>query len=88
MQLLNTDSLQVESFSDSEILIYAILFHVWDSPKVEVSLKDIKAGVAIHKPGYLKLQRSSELAAQDGLKYFGLIPVAYSNINSTNNDLQ
>jgi hypothetical protein len=50
---------------------YAILSHTWlPDNSEEVSLQDLQAGSADHKPGYDKIQFCAKQAAVDSLKYF------------------
>ncbi|KAK0654340.1 hypothetical protein QBC41DRAFT_199241, partial [Cercophora samala] len=67
MRLLNTDTLKLETFYDSEIPIYAILSHTWD--REEVLFQDIENGTAEGRYGYAKLKGAVEQAIRDGFKY-------------------
>lgn len=69
MRLLNTTTLELESFLDIVIPPYAILSHVWGPAKDEVSFEDMQTGSAKHKPGYTKLEKASLVAASQGFGY-------------------
>lgn len=70
MRLLNTTILELESFADNAIPPHAILSHVWGPANDAVSIEDMQAGSAAkEKPGYIKLRRSSLIAAHDGFKH-------------------
>jgi hypothetical protein len=69
MRLLNTTTLEVESFADNAVPSYAILSHVWGPATDEVSFEDMRNGAGKLKPGYVKLQKSSLIATNDGYKH-------------------
>ena len=67
MRLLNTFTLQPETFVDDEIPHYAILSHTWG--KEEVSLQDLLAGRGKQLLGYLKIEGCCKQAKSDGFHY-------------------
>lgn len=69
MRLLNTDTLKLEEFFDSEVPEYAILSHRWG--KEEVSLQELmsEAETMKSKAGYTKIQNFCALAKRNGHKY-------------------
>src|SRR5271155_2971591 len=68
MRLLNSKTLKLEEFPESEIPKYAILSHTWG--KDEISFQDMQTGSAGKKAGYTKIKFSSAQALDDGLDYF------------------
>jgi hypothetical protein len=67
MRLLNTSTLQVEEFLQSEVPDYVILSHTWGSE--EVTLQDILSNVAPSKKGFAKLVGCCKRAKDDGFTY-------------------
>ncbi|CAN9142654.1 unnamed protein product [Alternaria alternata] len=67
MRLLNTSTLQVEEFLQSQVPDYVILSHTWGSE--EVTLQDILSNVAPSKKGFAKLIGCCKRAKDDGFKY-------------------
>ena len=67
MRLLNTSTLQVEEFLQSEVPDYVILSHTWGSE--EVTLQDILSNVAPSKKGFAKLIGCCKRAKDDGFTY-------------------
>jgi hypothetical protein len=67
MRLINTSTYQLEEFFGSQIPKYAILSHTWEDE--EVSFKDISDGTHAHKKGFVKIAKTCELAASEGLAY-------------------
>ncbi|KAJ6199252.1 heterokaryon incompatibility protein-domain-containing protein [Bipolaris maydis] len=64
----------LESFSEDEIPVYAILSHTWGRSGDEVQFEDIQGGQKDYgdtsKPGYEKLRFCQEKVEKDGLAYF------------------
>lgn len=67
MRLLNTTSLEVEEFLQSQVPEYVILSHTWREE--EVTLQDLLLGVAPSKKGFAKLTGCCEKAKNDGFRY-------------------
>ncbi|THU96036.1 HET-domain-containing protein [Dendrothele bispora CBS 962.96] len=77
MRLINTTTLQVVEFLSIDIPPYAILSHTWGSE--EVTFRDmvlrtgdlaVEASKRIEqKAGFIKIQRSCEIAKRDGFEY-------------------
>lgn len=63
MRLLVTTTLKLVYFPDNAVPQYAILSHIWGIN--EVMFEDFNLGGFEGKAGYHKIQRSSEIAAQD-----------------------
>jgi hypothetical protein len=67
MRLLNTTTLEVEEFLQSQVPEYVILSHTWREE--EVTLQDLLLGVAPSKKGFAKLTGCCEKAKNDGFRY-------------------
>ncbi|KAH8819884.1 heterokaryon incompatibility protein-domain-containing protein [Xylogone sp. PMI_703] len=70
MWLLNTNTMRLEEFFGARTPPYAILSHTWDEE--EVSFKEIFGGPSEQtkrKRGYEKIEKTCEIAAQNGFKY-------------------
>ncbi|KAL3426462.1 het domain protein [Phlyctema vagabunda] len=63
------DNLKIRLERDALVTNYAILSHVWGSPKDEVSFEDMLAGTGESKKGYAKLVGCCKQAQKDGLAY-------------------
>jgi hypothetical protein len=59
----------IERDSDN-LPAYAILSHTWGADDEEVTYRDLKQGIGIHKPGYEKIRFCAKQADQDGLRLF------------------
>ncbi len=75
MRLINTFTLQLESFSSSKVAPpYAILSHTWGEDKDEVSFEEMKPNLQLsqveNKPGLEKIKMTCQLARKEhNLKY-------------------
>jgi hypothetical protein len=70
MRLLNTSTLRLESFFDSEIPEYAILSHTWGKEEVLFDdIHDTTKTLPVHKKGFAKVQGSCDQARRDGYGY-------------------
>lgn len=67
MRLLQTNTLQLEEFFDSQIPPYAILSHRWSHH--EVSFKEMRKGTAPQGSGMAKIQSFCQLAATRGFDW-------------------
>ena len=67
MRLLNTKTLVLEEFFDSQIPKYAILSHRWGER--EVTYKEMRRGKAPKGPGLTKIKKFCALAAERGFKW-------------------
>ncbi|TQV90555.1 ankyrin repeat-containing protein [Cordyceps javanica] len=68
MRLLNTRSLALEFFTGGDIPPYAILSHTWEAG--EVSLQELHGNLYdASSQGWIKIQRSAQLAAMQELGY-------------------
>jgi hypothetical protein len=67
MRLINTTSLDLSEFFDSDIPRYAILSHCWG--KDEVALQDYKNGTKKESSGCTKIIDCCRLARQRGLSW-------------------
>ena len=68
MRLLNTSTLQLESFFGRETPLYAILSHTWGDE--EVTLQDMAhPAEAENKAGFAKMRGCCNKAAEDGYEY-------------------
>ena len=67
MRLLNTSTLQVQEFLESQVPEYVILSHTWREE--EVTLQDLLSGIAPTKKGYAKLRGCCKKAKDDGFAY-------------------
>jgi hypothetical protein len=70
MHLLNVDTLQLETFYDSEIPKYAILSHTWG--KDEVTFADIQNPTFLNSTslaGFEKIRMTCQQASADGYQY-------------------
>ncbi|UKZ73057.1 hypothetical protein TrVFT333_000697 [Trichoderma virens FT-333] len=68
MRLINTETLTLSEFLETDIPRYAILSHTWEDQ--EVTFQDFPHDATrSRKKGFAKLQKLCELARQDGLQY-------------------
>ncbi|KAI1419197.1 heterokaryon incompatibility protein-domain-containing protein [Xylaria sp. FL1777] len=67
MRLLNVHTLIISEFHGNRIPRYAILSHTWDEE--EVTLQDMKEGIAPSLKGYQKITLCCNQARVDGLAY-------------------
>jgi hypothetical protein len=67
MWLINTESIELEFFSDPNIPPYAILSHTWGDQ--ECSFQEFTHGLAKEKSGYIKVIHAIELAKSERQKY-------------------
>ncbi|KAL9107300.1 MAG: hypothetical protein Q9227_007752 [Pyrenula ochraceoflavens] len=67
MRLMNTETLELEEFSDAEVPEYAILSHRWGSEEVEFS--HMISNAAHNRRGYSKIVRFCEISQSKGFKY-------------------
>ena len=68
MWLINTTSLELESFTASDVPQYAILSHTWGDE--EVSFQEINdMEKARMKSGFSKIKKTCQLARDSGIKY-------------------
>ena len=67
MRLINTETLELEEYTDYELPEYAILSHTWG--KEEMSFWDLQSAEALSEPGHDKIKNCCSRAAADGLKY-------------------
>jgi hypothetical protein len=68
MWLINTTTLKLEDVGDPKRQRYAILSHTWEDD--EVSFQDMSnLVIARRKKGFLKIQRTCELARERELEY-------------------
>lgn len=67
MRLLQTNTLQLKEFFDSQIPPYAILSHRWSDH--EVSFKEMRKGTAPQGSGMAKIQSFCQLAAARGFDW-------------------
>jgi hypothetical protein len=67
MRLLNTSTLEVEEFLQSQVPEYVILSHTWGDG--EVTLLDMQSGEASSKKAYTKVTNCCKKAAKDGFWY-------------------
>lgn len=68
MRLLNTSTRELEFFPGGEIPPYAILSHTWEENEVTFQQHQ-KAGINRDWAGWIKIQKSIELAVSQGLGY-------------------
>ncbi|KAK4205078.1 heterokaryon incompatibility protein-domain-containing protein [Triangularia verruculosa] len=71
MWLLNTTTLDLESFSDNDLPPYAILSHTWGPPSEEVTFVEMQGPRErlARKEGFVKINDFCRLASQRGYKY-------------------
>ncbi|OPB37118.1 hypothetical protein A0O28_0040300 [Trichoderma guizhouense] len=68
MRLINTETLTLVEFLETDVPKYAILSHTWEDQ--EVTFQDFPHdAIRSRKRGFTKLQKLCELARQDGLQY-------------------
>ena len=70
MRLINTQTLQIELFTDPQMskILYAILSHTWADD--EVTLADMKdLAVARSKKVFAKIEATCQMAISHGLQY-------------------
>jgi hypothetical protein len=67
MRLLDTDTLKMVEFFDSNIPPYAILSHRWETS--EVTFQDFRDGKGSGMLGYKKITSCCNQAAADGFGY-------------------
>ncbi|KAF2972594.1 hypothetical protein GQX73_g1016 [Xylaria multiplex] len=70
MRLLNVKSHQLEEFFGDSIPDYAILSHTWG--EVEVTFQGLQHWTHKWKRGYVKIKRTCQLAAEDGLEWVAI----------------
>ncbi|GKZ37955.1 hypothetical protein AbraIFM66950_009818 [Aspergillus brasiliensis] len=68
MRLLKVSDLKLVEFMSDTIPPYAILSHTWVHGQ-EVIFEDMLSGTAEKKPGFTKLKKTAEQAADDGFEY-------------------
>ena len=69
MWLINTTTLELESFQGCPADTYAILSHTWGTDAQELTFDEFKAGEGRQKDGFWKIQKYGEQARENGLKY-------------------
>jgi hypothetical protein len=67
MRLLNTSTLQLTEFYDTQIPAYAILSHRWGNE--EFSFQDVSGGEYQGMAGFPKIQGCCRQADQDGFEW-------------------
>ncbi|KAI0423867.1 heterokaryon incompatibility protein-domain-containing protein [Xylaria sp. FL1042] len=67
MRLINVHTLVISEFHGNLIPRYAILSHTWDEE--EVTIQDMREGIAPSRKGYRKIELCCEQARFDGLSY-------------------
>jgi hypothetical protein len=67
MRLLNTSTLEVHGFLESQVREYVILSHTWREE--EVTLQDLVSGISLTRTGHAKLRDCGQEAKDDGLAY-------------------
>lgn len=77
MRLINVHSLVISEFFSNRPPRYAILSHTWDDE--EVTLQDMKEGIAPSLKGYRKITSCCEQARFDGIPYVVRRPIFYSD---------
>ncbi|KAJ6789566.1 hypothetical protein PWT90_07717 [Aphanocladium album] len=68
MRLLNTRSLELEFFAGGDIPSYAILSHTWEAGEVTFH-ELLSKSYDVSSQGWIKIQRSAQLAAAQELQY-------------------
>ena len=68
MRLINTNTLELRDFNQSELPQYAILSHTWEDED-EVSFQEFGLPNRSSKKGYSKILQTCRLALRDGLEY-------------------
>ncbi|KAH6855717.1 HET and ankyrin domain protein [Chaetomium sp. MPI-CAGE-AT-0009] len=81
MRLLNTATGNLETFSDADTPLYAILSHRWTSN--EITFQDLHDPHVRHKEGYSKISNSCRIAAENGLDYLWIDTCCIDKTNST-----
>jgi hypothetical protein len=69
MWLINTTTLELESFQGCPADSYAILSHTWGTDAQELAFDEFKAGEGRQKDGFWKIQKCCQQAREDDLKY-------------------
>jgi len=71
MRLINTETLMLEEFIRKEPPPYAILSHTWDDDEVlfDEFKKDPTSAQVRGRKGYIKIQKTCQLAIKSGLRY-------------------
>jgi hypothetical protein len=69
MWLINTTTLELESFQGCPADTYAILSHTWGTDAQELAFDEFKAGEGRQKDGFWKIQKCCQQAREDDLKY-------------------
>lgn len=75
MRLINTSTIELKEFRDSERPKYAILSHTWGSDDDEVTFHEMSQPTAsrqssmLAKPGYLKVLKTCEVAKAKGCNW-------------------
>ncbi|GAW15568.1 hypothetical protein ANO14919_049820 [Xylariales sp. No.14919] len=67
MRLINVHTLVISEFHGNQIPRYAILSHTWGEE--EVTLQDMREGIAASRKGYRKITACCKQACFDGLPY-------------------
>ena len=67
MRLINTETLTLKQFYDTDLPKYAILSHCWGDE--EVSFSDLSRNVALEGAGLTKIRQSCRLAVNDGYEW-------------------
>jgi hypothetical protein len=78
MRLINTDTLELESFFGEIVPAYAILSHTWTDD--EVSFQDMSYARRERKDGFRKIVETCKLANCQGLNMHGLIPAVSTSL--------
>ncbi|KAH6614367.1 putative ankyrin repeat-containing protein [Chaetomium sp. MPI-SDFR-AT-0129] len=81
MRLLNTATGKLETFSDADTPLYAILSHRWTSN--EITFQDLHDPHVQRKEGYSKISNSCRIAAENGLDYLWIDTCCIDKTNST-----
>ncbi|KAK4141481.1 ankyrin repeat-containing domain protein [Dichotomopilus funicola] len=81
MRLLNTATGKLETFSDADTPLYAILSHRWTSNKI--TFQDLHDPHVQRKEGYSKISNSCRIAAKNGLDYLWIDTCCIDKTNST-----
>lgn len=69
MRLLNTTTLEVEEFSDSDTPPYAILSHTWSNSEISFFSMQTPDSTIRSKAGFKKLEKFCALARDHGFEY-------------------
>jgi hypothetical protein len=69
MRLINTRILELHDFSLAEIPPYAILSHTWSDSEMTFQELSLPQRQRAAKKGYVKIEKTCELALKDGLGF-------------------